>query len=209
MNIDKTAGSDSARLALGASADGVDGQFDGDVNAQVAAMMLVHAKESRDLNDTAREAEEKHLKEQQDAQVQAMHDQADAVRTAGFADCLGAVFQGGLTMMGGAITMNGATASGGGLAPCDQGTVTYLNGFGQLGGAAGKFVGDMERAHEKDLEADGVDDGNHADQAKRRLDDLKEQRQDARELTKTAVDFLRQAEQTKGEADRAAVSIRA
>jgi hypothetical protein len=193
MNVNAV---DAGAASVGSSLD-FDARLNdlgGDVNARVAAMVLGAARDSRDAADQARVAEEENLREQEAQQVQAMHEQADAIRAAGNWALGGAIVSGGTQLVG------AAGGFGGDREPYETG--------GKLVGAAAQYGGKLEDAHKTDLDATETTAKNHVEASTRRLGDIKELRSDARDLKQAAVDFLRESTRTRGEIDRAPLSIR-
>jgi len=184
------------------------GEFGGDVNSRVAAMMLHHARDVRESAQTARAAEEENLRRQEDAQIRSMHEQADRIRSAGIASGTALIAGGAFQFAGGMVALNGPTLASGDLAPTAKGTQVALDGVGQAAQGTGKLVASHEERAGKIADSDSTAAGHRADAAKRRLDDLDEEAANARELARTAIDFLRDQTRTKGSADSAAVSIR-
>jgi hypothetical protein len=182
--------------------------FGGDVGASVAAMMLLHARETREGTSEARAAEERNIEAQEARQVQAMHDQADQIRAAGLWEGTSNIVAGVLGVGAGAVTLNGETLRSGELVTSAQGRVEYLNGSAKVVVGSGNVFAAIDKADAQNAEADGVAAGNRSEAAKRRLADLNDAAKDAQELTRTAIDFYRDATRTKADTDRAAVSMR-
>jgi hypothetical protein len=173
-------------------------ELGGDTNATVAAMLLKQSQEKRDCLREERDAQEEQLSHFEQAEVASLREKAEALRDAGMAEAFGDI-------AGGVFT------AGSGLAGCAdlKGSAALLEGCGKAAPGAGMLVavGPNERAGQ--AEADKTQFENMAAEAKRRLDDIRDDDHDARDLLKSAIDFLREVNRTKSEGDQTAVSIRA
>jgi hypothetical protein len=190
------------------TSDDLQADFGGDVSASVAAMMLQHASESRDLTRQARAAEEKNLEAQESAEVQAMHVQADDIRAAGRWEGLTTIGAGAITCVAGVVTATGAALGSGELKHGPAGAVDALKGSGKLAEGFGEWQGAEAQGDGKVAESDGVAAGNRAEAAKRRLEDLRDEEKDANDLAHTAIDFYRDQTRTKADTDSATLSFR-
>jgi hypothetical protein len=183
-------------------------ELGGDVNAQVAVMLLSQARENREAADRGRAAEEANLEAQEVAQVAAIHAQADDIRSAGSAALVGDLFSGGLSVLGGVVRLGGEDKP----TPSEfdrlQARGAMLDTEGRIVKAGADFAGSVFNGAKSDEQAAESAAGHAADAAKRRLDDLKGLHSDARDLARAAIDFLRETTRTKGETDRTAISIR-
>jgi hypothetical protein len=190
------------------SSDDLTAEFSGDVNGSVAAMMLLHARDTRELAGQARSAEETNLAAQENEQVAKMREKADDLRAAGEWEGITTMIGGGLGVASGFVTMTGSTFKSGELKPGPRGLSDGLSGTGTILGGIGK-LGAADLHSDGDLaDADATAAANRAEQSKRRLEDIKDMESDARDLARSAVDFYRDVSQTKADGDRAAVFLR-
>jgi hypothetical protein len=207
MTIDATQGiRDTSPILLGP--DDITSRFGGDENAMIAALMLGHARDVREGARVARAAEEKNIEAQENLQVQAMHDQADDLRTAGTIEGITEIGAGVLEVGAGEITMTGETFPSGELKPAFSGEALTLKAFGEIGKGTGTMVASYYKGESQDADANGTAAGHHAQAAIRRLDDIKDLEKDARDLARTAVDFYRDQTRAKADADHAALFLR-
>jgi hypothetical protein len=190
------------------SGDEIASEFGGDVNASVAAMMLLHAKEVRESVQTARSLEEENLQRQEENQIRSMHEEADKTRAAGFEEGFGLLISGGLQMASGGVSIFGPTTEAGELTKGAKGTQDILRGAGEGTRGGTQLLATADKGAADGAKADATDAEHRADAAKRRLSDLKDEAADARELAKKAIDFLRDQTRTNASTDQAAANIR-
>lgn len=189
----------STTLATLNSVDELAVELGGDTNAQVAAMLLKHAHDTKRQTRTARMHEEHHLRDQEANQVKKMREQADLEYSAAVKRATGQMVN-GLAQMGAGVA---------GMSGTDELQTKALTGGGEM------FKGGMDlSAASNDLdasnrEADGVAAGNRAKASERRLEDLKAEESDATELIRTALDFVRGASDAAAQANRTAIFQRA
>ena len=165
-------------------------ELGGDASAQIASMLLEHAHESREGAREARLHEEEHLAAQQAREVAMMREQADHIRNAGIRE--------GFSMM-----------VGGGFNILAAGTNTAaLSGAGQLSQAFGKLSGSIEDAKAQESAAAAKQAGHSSAAAERRLEDIRTEAQEARELVRSVIDFLRDVGRTETATDQAGIYLR-
>jgi hypothetical protein len=208
MTIDATSRM-TPSILLFTSPEQIAAEFGGDVNASVAAMMLLHAKQLRESVQTACSIEEERLRIQEERQVHAMHEQADRIRSAGMNEGLGLIASGGFQIASGVVGIAGARLQDGQLSPRAAGSQAILQGSGSASRGVGEMFASEDNWAASIANADATKAENSAEATKRRLDELKEEMAQARDLTKTAIDFLRDQTRTKASTDDAAASIRA
>jgi len=208
MTIDTTNRTTPMSALLFMSPEQIATELGGDVNASVAAMMLIHAKQMRELVQTARSFEEENLRIHEERQVRAMHEQADRIRAAGITEGVGLMASGGFQIASGIVGLSGTTLRSGELTPRAQGTQAVLQGAGAGANGVSQLVaaGDKHAADVANIEATAAE--HRAEAAKRRLDDLEDEAAEARDLTKKVIEFLRDQTRTKAGTDNAAASIR-
>jgi len=165
-------------------------ELGGDASAQVAAMLLEHAQESREGASEARLSEEEHLAEQQARQVAMMREQASHIRNAGISEGISLIVAGGLNI---------AAGSAG-----DQ----ALSGGAQVSQGIGKGGAALEEAEGQECAAAAQQAEHSSSAAERRLDDIRTDAQEARELVRTVIDFLRDTSQTETASAQAGIYLR-
>jgi hypothetical protein len=174
----------------------VSAELGGDVDAQIAALMLVSSHEQRKSLHQARQAAEKHLEASEHKQVQSMRDQADAIETA-------AVLKGVGQMCEGAGQI---TAGGFALGTNDQAAAQAMStGTGQVGGSGFDIVGSYYDHKGAEKSADATAAGNRADADKRTLDDIRDNDRDARDVAHKALDMVDRLEETRAAMNQAAL----
>ena len=209
-------GSNMASL-MATTVEGLAADLGGDVNAKVAAMTMLQARESRALVQDSRRAEEQMLTTYENQQVMKMREQASHIREAGWQEGVATMVSGGLTMFGGACKVAAASGaltstdvktgnvSGEAMDAVVAGAGDCLPGAGAIASGVGQMRSAVERARVKEAEADETVASNHAAASKRTLDTLKEAEADSRDAMRSAIDFLREINQSSAGADRAAV----
>jgi hypothetical protein len=194
MSIDPT-----RRSIVLLNGDNLDPEVSGDINARIAAMLLAQSQDRKDYLREARRAEEQHLRAVEDAEVQAIRDEAVHTRAAAQSRAIGAIVSGGFQVAGG-------VALGGIADKCDaKATSEIFNGAGDLSegfmglnAAASDYAAGEARADAKSAD-------NKSNESERRLGDIEEEVREARELAKTAIQFLRDVTEKEGEIQRAAL----
>ena len=178
-------------------------ELGGDANAQAAAMMLVHARDkSQNLKETRR-AELSNLRSQQQREVDQMRSRADEAFAAARAKAYGKIYDGAASAVGGACLM----------AVSDETTAKALNqsmsGAGQLGSACTDSV---VAGHERDAaaaETASVVAKHRAEESQARLDELRDEQRETQDLTRTAIDFLRDVSSAQQQVDNAVAYLKA
>jgi hypothetical protein len=190
MTIDATQ-STQDRTSIFLTPEDIETQFGGDLNAEIAALMLGHARDVRDGARQARASEEKTIEAQENQQVEEMRNQAEDLRRAG-------AIEGSTEMVGGAL---GVLAGSTGKTDIFKGSADIVKGTGTMGAAWYKGESQID-------EANGTAASHHAQAAIRRLDDIKDVEKDARDLARNAIDFYRDQVHTQADADHAALFLR-
>lgn len=198
--------------------DTVSAEFGGDVNAQVAAMMMMSAHDKREQVQASRRSEDRYLCAMQDQQVASMREQAEHIRSAGQKEGIANIIAGGLQIAGAAWSAYGAVNAAPS-ADVKTGASTEntalemlrasLPGMAAVTGGVGTLMAAGEKAEAAGCEADATEAGNHASASERRLDTLRDEEKDAQDMQRTAIDFLRDINQSKAGGDRAAIFQRA
>jgi hypothetical protein len=165
-------------------------ELGGDASAQIAAMLLEHAHESRDGASEARLHEEQNLAAQQAREVEMMREQADHIRAAGLTEGVSMMVGGGLNMMAAGTDTKALS-----------GAAEVYQGLGKAGAA-------LEEARGQESAAAAKQAGHHASASERRLEDIRTEAQEARELVRTVMDFLRDVGRTETASDQASIYLR-
>jgi hypothetical protein len=194
MSIDPTRGSS---LLLNGGSMGP--EVSGDINARIAAMLLEQSQDRKDYLREARRVEEEHLRTVEKAEVQAIRDEAVHTRAAAQSRAIGAMVSGGFQVAGG-VALGGIAGKGDAKATSDifNGSGELSEGFMGLSAAASDYAAGEARADAKSAE-------NKSKESERRLGDIEEEVREARELAKTAIQFLRDMAEKEGEVQRAAL----
>lgn len=189
----------SSTLGTLNSVDELAVELGGDTNAQVAAMLLKHAHDTKRQTRTARMHEEHHLRDQEATQVKRMREQADLEYHAAVKRAAGGMVS-GLTQMGAGVACMSGTA---------EAETKVATGGGELfkAGMDGLAAGDDLKASNREIE--GVAADQRAQASARRMEDLKAAESDATELIRTALDFVRGASDADAQANRTAIFQRA
>jgi hypothetical protein len=174
-------------------------EFAGDTGAQIAAMLVLSARDSRNLSNAAEEAEEQRLTALEDQQVEELRDQAENVRAAARLKALGLLTSAATDI--GCITIGSST-------PTAQLESASLKAGNQLGQAGFTFM-----ASEQDFEANihganSVQAENRAKRVERELQDLNEAQRDASQLVRSAIESAAELVRTKNATDQATLFLR-
>ena len=165
---------------------------DGDLGAQMAALVIQNAKSQRNANHQIRDAQEHALAREEAAEVQALHDKADDTRTAGWVS-------GGAGMLSGGCTIAGSFASQGSDARVrweGSGKIVEGIGSGFTGMAKGAIADDETR-----VEAHG----NAAGFYERSLNATRDSLRESQDLLERVIDFYKAYQQ--GESDAVKTSV--
>jgi hypothetical protein len=208
MTIDATNRTTQPSTLLFMSHEQIAAELGGDVNASVAAMMLLHAKDMRDSVQATRSMQEEALRRHEADQISAMHEEAHRTRAAGRMEGIGLMASGGFQIASGVAAIRGSTLQGGELTPSARGNQAGLEGAGRLAQGTGNLLAADEKHEADNANTDAAAAGHRAEAVTRRLDDLRDEAADARELAKTAIEFLRDQTRTRASTDHAAASIR-
>ena len=210
-------------------------ELGGDANAQVAAMLLRQAREKTECTIEMRHTQRDRMEAHHEARIKAMLDKAECNYTAATHEATGKMIQGGVNVVTNGIQLSRELSTNTKAnTPCksDLGDKhkltthdlnrnqlrrkpadidTLVAGCRIADGAAQFASGTLDWQAARDrkkagkLEATAVNHEHAIDNAKQILDDLRDEQQDLNKLTKTAIDFLRDAQSAKEQADRAAV----
>jgi len=182
-------------------------ELGGDVDAQLAALLLTSAHDSREAARVERDQEEAQLGEAEQHQVELMLKQADSIRAAGRARGYGMIASGALTVEGGLTALavdlhQPGTKVGAEFESSLAGGGKLVEGVFDLGATGFEAAEATQRAQATAM-------GNQAEESTRRLDELSAQIADARDLARTALEFLRNVKQAETQSDQASLYLRA
>jgi len=169
-----------------------------DIGLVIAKMVIENAFNSRKQARQDREHATKAMVAAQDAQVSKMREMAEKRYEAAQTEAYGKMAEGALGVLGG-------FATAGGFSKNDTQLKAQTNsGLGEVIGSQGKVLGGVmslasagdKRAADR-LDADAKAFENEATQHKRTIEDADDDAKEARELSRTALDFLREFESTQ------------
>ncbi|MCA9600032.1 MAG: hypothetical protein KC776_42305 [Myxococcales bacterium] len=173
-------------------------ELGGDTNAQMAAMMLKHGSDRRTATRHMRHQEEKHLEAMEAKEVSKLREQAREELVAARQKAVG-------KMVGGALGITSGVVGG-----CFEGkgaeyaaSSLKASQSGVEGASEYVAAGSADRASQAQIASKEA--SNKAEEAKRRMEDLKDDEQSAREIVRSAVDFLKNITQGKADVERAAL----
>jgi hypothetical protein len=181
-------------------------ELGGDVEAQLAAMVLVYANENEERADQARDATEDMIRDAGDKQVSELRQQADDIRSGGFVAALGGVLGGAATVGSGihGVTQIDLSSSEavldkvGSVQKVIEGTGTVVDALGQGGAAAYQGAASHHEAN-----ATAAD--NDAAAAERRLDEINDDIDKARDLYNDVLDFLESVNQSQAATNQSVI----
>ncbi len=210
MNSSAIDSTRSSTLGLiGTNADALASELGGDINAQVAAMVMIAGREKRAQIQQSRQAEERLIQAMEDEQVREMRKQAAAIRHAGLLDGLGKIASGMLSVTAGGMQIDAANAATEKAAKVLEGEAACMRGYAGVAEGTAVLGSTSYNDAAKQHEANAVAADNSAAAARRRLEDLRDEAKSAEEDQRSAIDFLRDINQSAAAADRAAIFQRA
>jgi hypothetical protein len=171
----------------------------GDMGAEIAALAVKLGKSEQDLNAKAAEAQDQVEDAQEAAQVQTMHDEASTLRD-------GAWESGMLQIGAGACTAaSGGIAASGGTSDFMKALPTMVKGVGEGLNGAATITGGLSKAAATDLEANATASKSIADAAGRAGGVDRDTQKNATQFVQAALDFYREYETAKAQAQAAAL----
>jgi hypothetical protein len=157
-----------------------------DPQTRLALMVLEFASDRRDMAAKQRDATEATMQQFEQRAVDLMHEKADEIRDA-------AVQVLACKLVGAGAKIAGTASGEGGYGEADS----------QIYGAVGGYLDELSKGRLADLDGSIKSAENRASEAERRLDEIKSEREDARDLKNSALDFLRDANATQAETEQA------
>jgi hypothetical protein len=179
----------------------LDLQLSGDPATGIAALLLLSARDARHQTKAAAQAEEQHLCQLEDEQVEHMYDQADATRAAGRARGAGLILGGGVNIAGASFGYGKDAGTRDPLAQGSSGAGKAIEGGLNLVGTEYDFEANVQAAQ-------ATASGNRAKQVERRLQDLSEQQSDAAQLARAAIQSASDLTQAQTATDQATIFLR-
>jgi hypothetical protein len=169
-------------------------EFAGDPEAQMAATLLEHGHSTRASTRAARDAAEQQLQHHEHAQVSKMRSQAKAM-------LVGAIGGGALQVASGALTLAAASSH-------SRATEATYKGAAASADGAGKAFSGAASAEVTRLEAGATEAGHRAGACERKLDSINARMDEARDLIRTALDFMKSSQEKASDTNRAALFSR-
>ncbi|SRR5690606_2171826 len=169
----------------------------GDYATQIAAMMIDHAKQSREQNQELRRGEEAHLRLVQREHIEALRTEADMIQAAANAQG-NAMIASGFFTVGASVTTYFDSPNAAGIM---NGSGKAAEGMGMLGKGENDRKAGLARAEATEYE-------HQSQEALRRLEDLDGDDESAKDLQRKAFEHLRVVQQIKADTDRALTSWR-
>lgn len=161
--------------------------------AIVAQHLIESSRDEQNFSELERVTLEKQLEQSQQAQIDSLHDEADAVRAAGLIR--------GVTQIGaGAAGLASALSSGE--------KAAEWTAAGQLSGALGSVFGAGFDASAKDAAADATSHGHAAQHLERRLKEIDERINDAQTQQQKAIDSAAQFVELEARTAQATLFLR-
>jgi hypothetical protein len=197
MNVDSINVAESSILLL-EDQETLAAELGGDVGARISALLLAQSQERSEANQDARQATEERLRASEEQQVSKMREKASEIRTAGWVE-------GGAQMVGGTFQMAGGVCLMGG----DKGASVLCEGAAQAATGTGKWFASQHQSAALRADADAVAAGHRAEEARRTLDDLRDDRKDIADSRDQATSSLSNLRQTQDATYQAALSQRA
>ena len=198
MPIDSISNPSSGAVLMLERQDTIALELGGDVDAELAVMLLKQADQSRQMTRQARDAAEKRLCCLEEEHVAKLREKAAETRRAAEAE-------GWATMVGGAATAYGGVV---GLAGADedlQHTAVVAKGGAEFNAGVGKLDAASHTFGAAEADADAAAADHRAAEAKRELEQLGAEDQDARQLVRTALDMLAETNRSRAAASEAAL----
>jgi hypothetical protein len=166
----------------------------GDSAAEIAALLLLGARDSRNQAHAVARAEEQHLSELQAQQIDELHAQAEATRNAGFAKGMGLIASGTANVLSSAaMTSDPPSARA---AP------------GQLAQGGGEFLASAYEFEASRHGARATEAANRGDHVERRLQELAQAKSEAAQLTRDALQAASELARTEAATEQATLYLR-
>ena len=171
----------------------------GDTNAALAALMLEHAQQKREMLGQARLAEEEFLQKREAEQVAHIREEAEEAAQAARMKAMGCIVSGGLGIAGGVMMVDGGE--------CAESKMFCASGDTVKGGL--DFAASQHDKSAGTARADATAADHRVGAAKRQLEEIQGEQNEARELMRNALDFLKELGKSRAEIDQAALLHRA
>ena len=188
-----------SRMAL-ASQDVLAAELGGDAHAQVAALLLVQARDKGTDVRMMRQCQRERIQQHHESQMQALRDKANREYQAARAGSFGKLLDGGLTVASGCVMTKGENGVG---------TSQVLSGLGKASSASMDFLAAGDSRMAGRLHAVVAQEEHAVAEAKQQLEELGDEQADLQKLAKVAIDFLKDMQSAKEQVDRATAFHRA
>lgn len=172
----------------------------GDSGAEIAALLVLGARDSRDQAKAAAQADDRRLTQLEDKQVDELYEQADAVRAAGWAKGMGQMVTGGASLVGAGV-MAADGGAGAQAAAAWKGGADIIKGGLDIAASNYEFEANISSA-------DATDAANAAKHVERHLQQLQEEQGDASQLARTAIQAAADLSRAQTSADQAMIFLR-
>jgi hypothetical protein len=173
----------------------------GDSGAEIAALLVLDARDSRNQAKAAEQAEERQLTQLEDEQVSHLYEQADATRSAGWARGVGLIVSGSATVIGAGLGADTGGAEGQTEAQSWAAAGSTLNGGLQFAASSYDYDANISGAQ-------ATDAGNKAKHVEHQLQQLAEQQSDAAQLARTALQAASDLSRAQTATDQATIFLR-
>jgi hypothetical protein len=173
----------------------------GDSGAEIAALLVLGARDSRDQAKAAAQAEEQRMTQLENEQVNSLYEQADATRAAGWARGMGQIISGGLSLVGSVAGAKTGGAAGDTLAQGFKGAGDVAKGGLDLVASECDFDANVSAAQ-------ATDASNKAKHVERQLQELAGEQSDAAQLAQAAIQAASDLHRAKTAADQATIFLR-
>lgn len=172
--------------------------FGGDGNARLAAMVLKHSSERREGLDQAREKQEERVVKMEAEEVSKMREEAKHVRDQ-------ARIEGTSQIVGGSLQVGSAFFSSPKAGSKDIDYSKLLGGGATAAPGVGKLVGAESGYQAMYASADGVAAQNRADEGLRRIDELRDEMDDIKDLENAGKEFIKTIQNIEAQTNNALI----
>lgn len=186
--------------------------LNGDPAAEIAALSLTSASDQRHMAHAERDAAETSELAEDTAQIGALHDKANEIRTEATEEMWAGIAEGGAEIGGGAVSFSGAASSDveSKVETCAwtkeaPGVAEGIGGAGKVGGVLLRDAAGDAKGREADLDADAARHEKAADMAKHRVDDARDVARDANDSANKTLDWYRDYSTARSQATAAAL----
>lgn len=173
--------------------DQIAAEFGGDAAAQLAAMVFLFSRDRSRQSAERRDQIETQISVHQEAQVQKLHESADATYKAAVWNSAGAILQSSIQFA--------ATGT-------KDSTNALLEASGNLTQSSFGLLGATHSREAANLQTDATHAGHKAGSYERSLESINTDADDAKSMKDAVYDFLQSVQESKAEGDKTLVTIR-